>query len=164
MELLKLLSANELVAQIISFLLLLFILRVFLWKRFLKVLDDRREKVALDIKEIEDTRAGLDRIKADYNARLNEIEKTAKAKTEEAIAEGRRIAEEVRQGAERDAQKFIENAKAAIADELARAKEELKGQIVDLTIDAAEKVVEAKLTEKADRKIVEGFLKNMGNL
>ena len=41
-ELLKLLSGSEIVAQIISFLLLFFLLRAFAWKRFLAVLDARR--------------------------------------------------------------------------------------------------------------------------
>lgn len=161
MELLKLLNANEVVAQVISFLLLLFILRKFLWSKFLKVLDDRRARISADLQKIEDARAEVERIKADYNTRLDGIEKTSKAKTEEAIAEGRRISEELRQKAERDAQKFIENARAAIDGEITKAKDELKDDIVDITIKIAEKVIEEKLTEGADRKIVEEFLKRI---
>lgn len=161
MELLKLLNANEVVAQVISFLLLLFILRKFLWSKFLKVLDDRRARISADLQKIEDAKAEVERIKADYNTRLDGIEKTSKAKTEEAIAEGRRISEELRQKAERDAQKFIENARAAIDGEIAKAKDELKDDIVDITIKIAEKVIEEKLTEGADRKIVEEFLKRI---
>jgi F0F1-type ATP synthase membrane subunit b/b' len=56
MELLKLLSGSEIVAQIISFLVLLFILRIFLWDKVLKVLDNRRERIASEFKQIEDTK------------------------------------------------------------------------------------------------------------
>ena len=161
MELLKLLSGNEIIAQIISFLLLLVILRIFLWDRVLKILDARREKIALDLKKIDDAKLDVERLKSDYNRRLEEIEKEAKAKTEEAIAEGRRVAEELRHGAEDDTQRLVENAKATINDELARAKEELRDEIVDITISVAEKVIEEKLTEGADKKIVEEFLKKM---
>ncbi len=164
MELLKLLSANEIVAQVISFLLLLFILRKFLWKKFLKVLDDRRERIAQDLKRIEETRLEVEAIKADYNKRLGEIDETLRLKTEEAIAEGRRIAEELREGAEEDAKRFTEAAKAAIKDELAKAREELKGEIVDITINIAEKVIEEKLTEAGDRRLVEEFLKEAGDI
>jgi len=52
MELLKLLSANEIVAQIISFLLVFTLLRIFVWKHFLKILDDRRDRIASELKVI----------------------------------------------------------------------------------------------------------------
>ncbi len=49
MELLKLLSTNEIVAQVLSFLILLFLLRKFAWKKILKILDERKEKIALEL-------------------------------------------------------------------------------------------------------------------
>jgi len=119
MELLKLLSANEIVAQTICFLVLLLILRKFLWGKFLKVLDDRRDRIASELKAIDDARADVERARIEYETKLSQIEKAAKAKTEEAIAEGRRVAEELRQGAEANAEKLIDNANAAIQDELA---------------------------------------------
>jgi F-type H+-transporting ATPase subunit b len=161
MELLKLLSANEIVAQVISFLLLLFILRKFLWNKFTKVLDDRRDRVASELLKIEDAKADVERIKADYNVKLDGIEKAAKEKMEEAIAEGRRISEELRQGAERDGQKMIDSAKLAIEGEISKAKDQLKDDIVDITIGIAEKVIEEKLTEGADKRIVEEFIKRI---
>ena len=62
MEILKLLSANEIVAQILSFLLLLAILRIFAWKRLLKLLDDRRESIALEFRKIEDAQSAATRL------------------------------------------------------------------------------------------------------
>jgi F-type H+-transporting ATPase subunit b len=161
MELLKLLSANEVVAQIISFLLLLIIMRLLVWKKFLKVLDDRKNKVASESKNIEETKKEIEKLKSDYERKLDQITETAKLKMQDAIAEGKRIAQEIKQGAELDSQKIIKNAEEAIKDELARARDVLRDDIVNLTISAAEKVVGEKLTDAEDKKLVEGFLKQV---
>jgi len=161
MELLKLLSANEIVAQIISFLLLLIIMRLLVWKKFLKVLDDRRNKVASEFKNIENAKNEIEKLKSDYERKLDQIAETAKLKMQDAIAEGKRIAQEIKQGAELDSQRIIKNADEAIKDELARARDVLRDDIVNLTISAAEKVVGEKLTEDEDKKLVEDFLKQV---
>ena len=46
MDLLKQFSTNEIFAQIVGFLLLLFLLRAFAWKKLLRLLDDRRERIS----------------------------------------------------------------------------------------------------------------------
>jgi len=161
MELLKLLSANEIAAQVVSFLLLLFLLRRYMWKPFLKVLDTRGRTVSDELKKIEDTKLEVEKMKADYEDKLSHIEDTARAKVEEAIREGRRVTDEIRADADDKAKKMIENAKAIINDELGKAKEDLRETVVDLALGAAEKVIDEKLTSDGDRKLVKDFLKNV---
>jgi len=161
MELLKLLNANEVVVQIINFLLLLFILRILLWKRFLKILDDRKERIAAEIKKGQDSSAEAARIKSQYESQLALIDAEARKRVQEALAEARKITEEVRKKAHEEAQEVINNAKANIKHELAFAKEELKDQIIDLTLAAAQDVIQDKLTEKQDRKIIKDFLDHL---
>ena len=124
MELLKLLDGSQIVAQIISFLILFFILRTLVWKRFLKVLDDRHERLASEFKAIEDSKAEVASLKSDYEAHLDNIDQIAKAKLEEAVSEGKRIAEEIRQNANAEALQIIEKTDEAIKQELSRAREE----------------------------------------
>lgn len=158
MELLKLLSASEIFAQVISFLLLLFLLRVFFWKKMLGLLDARKERIAAGIKKIEDSQREVAKLKSDYETKLDEIEITAKARIQEALEQGRKITEEVRKKAHEEAQDIIENSRANIKFELGKAKEELKEQIIDLTIKATESIIQEKLTEEDDKKLVGDFL------
>ena len=159
MELLKLLSANEIVAQALAFLLLLGILRAVFWKRFLKVLDDRRERIASEFKMIESARQETERIRQDYEKKLGDIDETARNRMQEAINEGRRIADEIRDNASKEGDKLVENARITIKADLAKAKEEIKNEMVDLVIDVAGKVVQEKLSEEEDKKLVEYFIK-----
>jgi F-type H+-transporting ATPase subunit b len=161
MELLKLLSASEIVAQIVNFLLLLFILRLFFWKRILKLLDDRKAKIASEFKNIEEAKKGVEDLKAEYDGKLNSIEAIAKVKIQEAVDESKVQAIEIIKKANLEAQKNIDSAKVDIKYEIRKAKEQLKEEIVDLTISAVEGVIKEKLTEADDKKIVEEFLKDI---
>jgi F-type H+-transporting ATPase subunit b len=162
MELLKLLNANELVSQIVCFLILLAIMRVFLWKKFLGIIDKRREAVSSEFKNIDAMKASILLIKTEYEARLADIDDEARVRIQEATAEARKIAQEIHLKAEDDGEKLLENARANLKDEVAKAKEELKNEVVDLTIHIAEKVIQEKLSEKSDRRLVEDFIEGIG--
>jgi len=147
MELLKLLNSSEIVAQIISFLLLLSILRIFVWKKMLQLLDARKEKIASGLKRIEDTSLEVSKLKSAYELKLTLIEEEARAKIHRALEEGKKIREEVRKKAHEEAQDIIEDARTNIKYELSKAKEELKEQIVDLTINGMENLIGASSHE-----------------
>jgi F-type H+-transporting ATPase subunit b len=164
MELLKLLSTNEIVAQALSFLILLFLLRIFAWKRLLKLIDDRKERIALEFKQIRDAKEEITKAKAEYEEKLLKIEELAKIKIQEAVQQGKEITDEVRIQAHQEAQEIINNARDNIKYELAKAKEELKEQIVDLTISATKNVIQEKLTEERDKNIIREFLDEVDEL
>ena len=119
MDLLKQLTANEMVAQIISFLLLMGLLRVFAWKKLLKLLDDRRARIASDFKKIDDAQSAVERMKSDYDKKLAGIEADSRAKIQEAIAEGKKFSQEIRESARQEARAIMEKAQENIENEVA---------------------------------------------
>ena len=164
MELLKLLSASEIAAQIISFLILLFILRKFAWKRILSLLDQRSEKIAAELQSAETANLEIKQLKAEYEAQVHSIDLLANEKIKEAVSEGRKITEEIKKKAQAEAREILEAADEDIRQEIRKAKEELKTHIVELTISATENIIEKKLTAKDERKLVEDFLESMDKL
>lgn len=161
MELLKLLNTSEIIAQIISFLFLFFLLRLFLWKRLLGLIDSRKEKIAAEFRRIEDNKSEISKLKSDYQSKIDLIEDLTKARIQEAVIEGRKITEEIRKKARQDAQDIIENARENIKYELLKAKEELRDEIVDLTISTAESLIKDRLTEDDDKRLVRDFLEQI---
>lgn len=155
------LDFQQILTQIAGFLVLLALLKAFFWKPMLSLLDQRRDRIASEFKNIEDTKAELAKLKAEYEARLTLIEETAHQKIKEAIEEGKRIGTEMKAKAEAQAQQIIVSARENIAQELSRAKQELKAQIVDLALRATESVILEKLTAEHDKKIVEDFLEKI---
>ena len=161
MDLLKLLSANEIVAQVVCFLILLAVLRATFWKKILASLDARKERIASEFKHIEDAKRQTETLRSDYESRLAHIADEAREKINEALAEGRRLGDEIRDRAEKDAARVLENSKQSIKAEMAQAKEELKNEIVDLTIAVTEKIIQEKYTEADDKRLIEDFLKGL---
>ncbi|MCX5701112.1 MAG: F0F1 ATP synthase subunit B [Candidatus Omnitrophica bacterium] len=164
MELLKLLSANEIVAQVISFLILLILLRVFVWKRILGLLDKRKERIILEFKKIEEANKQIEELKAEYNLKISDIDQLAKQKIQDSLMQAKLILEEARKSGHLAAQEILDGAKANIKFELAKAKDELKNEIIDLTIKATENIIQEKLTEDGDRKLINDFLEGVDKL
>lgn len=158
MDLSQFFNLKEIIAQIASFLVLVVILKFAFWSKILKFLDARKERIASEFKKIEEAKSAVDKLQADYQARMDEIEALAQKKILEAVAEGRKITDEVRKSAHLEAQGIIENARQNIKHELTKAKEELKDKVIDLTISVAEDIIREKLTESQDRKLVREFL------
>ena len=153
------LNLTELSVQIFNFLLLFFLLRKFLWKKFLGILDERREKIAKEFKTIEDSKSEIVRLKNDYTQKLDQIEETARARIQSAVSDGQRIAAELQQQARVEAQKILASAKEDIQFELKKTKEELKLNVIDLTLRATERLIQEKLNPETDKKLVENLLK-----
>jgi len=164
MELLKSLSTNEIVAQVVSFLLLLTLLRIFAWKKLLKMLDDRRERIASEFRKIEDAQSAVEKLRADYDKRLAGIEAEARAKIQEAVAEGKKVSQEIREGARQEARTILDKAQENIEMEVSKAKQELKEKVVELTLGTTEKLLKEKITGEKDRKLASDFLDELENV
>ncbi|MDD5269904.1 MAG: F0F1 ATP synthase subunit B [Candidatus Omnitrophica bacterium] len=158
MELLRSLSANEIVAQVVSFLLLLTLLRIFAWKKLLKMLDDRRERIASEFRRIDEAQSAVEKLKADYDKRLAGIEAEARAKIQEAVAEGKKVSQEIREGARQEARAILDKAQENIEIEVSKAKQELKEKVVELTLGTTEKLLKEKITDEKDRRLASDFL------
>ena len=128
-----------LVAQIINFLILFFVLSKLLYKPLLKILDERKRK-------IEDSLKGARKIE-ERLAKLEEKEKdvlrSAFAKADEekdkiveiAQEEKKRIISEAKQAGEKEVQKAIEKIKAGEEESRRNLKKEFVGEVVnELTI------------------------------
>ncbi|MBU1726613.1 MAG: F0F1 ATP synthase subunit B [Candidatus Omnitrophica bacterium] len=164
MDLIKLLSADEIVAQVLSFLVLFLLMRIFFWKRFLGLLDARKQRIASELKKIDDAKAEVAQMNIEYQAKLAAIEELAQKRIQEAVADGRKITDEVRKKAHEEAQDIINNAKDNIRYEIGKAKEELKENVVDLTVVATEALIREKLTGEDDKRLVREFLDRMDQL
>lgn len=164
MELLKLLSTNEIVAQILSFLLLFILLRIFVWRRLLGLLDQRKARIASELKKIQDSQGEVARLKSEYEIQLSQIEDKARQIMQEAVEEGKKATQEIIKKAHEDSEDILENARKSVKYELAKAKEELKEKIIDLTISATENIIKDRFTGEDDRRLVNDFLEKVDRI
>ena len=133
---------------LITFLVLLFILRKFAWKPILGAVSDREEGIKNALASAENARKEMENLQADNERILQE----ARAEREAMLKDAREIREQTIAKAETEAQekasKIIEKAQAAIESEKKAAMAELKSHVAGLSIDIAEKVVRGELSNK----------------
>ncbi len=144
---------------VITFLLLLFIMRKFAWKPILGAVSDREEGIKNALASAENARKEMENLQADNERILQE----ARAEREAMLKDAREIREQTIAKAETEAQekasKIIEKAQAAIESEKKAAMAELKSHVAGLSIDIAEKVVREELSSKDKQlKLVEEML------
>jgi len=161
MELLKLLSANELVAQIVNFIILVMLMRALGWKKILGFIDARRERIAAEFDAIERQKAEMASMKLELQEKMKSIEATAARRMAEAANEANETAENIKKEARREAERIIASANSNVQFEANKIKAELKDKMVELVVAAAEQVIAEKMDVDVDRKIVEEFIANM---
>jgi F-type H+-transporting ATPase subunit b len=161
MELLKMLSGSEILAQIVGFFLLLLLLRIFAWKKILGLLDQRKEKIATEFSQIDDAKRKIAQLKSDYEDKIAHIDALAQAKINEAVEQAKAASAQIRKKAHEEAQDIIIDARQQVKYEVSKVQEQLKEKIVDIALGAARSVIQEKLTEDQDRKIVEDFIREV---
>jgi F-type H+-transporting ATPase subunit b len=152
---------QQILSQTVSFFLLFLVLRRFAWGPLLKVLDERKHKIEGEFRHAAAQREELARLQAEYGQRLTKIEDEARVKLQQAIVEGKRIAQEIQEQARTQSYQLVTKSKETIELELAKAKVTLRDQVAAMTVDAVEKVLKRKLDEKTDRDLVDGVLKDL---
>jgi len=154
-------NISEIIAQLITFLILFFLLRAFAWKKILKLLDERGKKISSEFDKIDEAKVEIEKMKFDYEEKLKAIEDAASVKIQEAIAEGKNITQELKQQAHKEAEKILQTAKTDIQNEIIKSKEELKEEVADIVIKATERLMEEKITEEKDKKLVRYFVEGI---
>ncbi len=160
----NLIDIRQVVTQIIGFLLMLWLLRKYAWGPLLTVLEARRNRIAGDFKEAERKKTEAQELKTRYENELRGIDAQARQRLQEAVAEGQRVAGEIKTQAQADAQSRLERAQEDIMREREKAKELLKEQVVALSMRTAEKILRQKLDDPTQRKLVGEFVDEVGAL
>lgn len=154
-------SLAQLVTHAIGFLITLWILKKFAWGPLLAMMDERREKIVGEFQKIEDDKTEVDKLAADYEGKLKDIDNERRAKLVEGVNEGKKVAEEIKRAAHAEARKINEKAKLDLAQDVAKAKVELKSDMVVLTMAAAEKIIREKLDDAKHRELIADFIDNV---
>jgi len=155
------LNVAQFISQVVSFGLLLLLLRMFAYKPIMRMMDTRAQKINESLEAGE--RAKLEALNA---------EKEVTKKIEEASAEGHKIvdqavkaAEEVRHRAEQDARKqaeaIIDKARVEIEHEKEEALSELRRDVADLAVTVAGRTLGQSLDSKMQQQIIDEALKEV---
>lgn len=158
----NLIDIRQVITQILGFLLMLAILRKFAWGPVLAMLDERRTKIADSFAEAERRQAAADATRTQLESELRNIEAQARQKLLDGVAEGQKVAAEIKSQAQAEAQQRLERAQDDIAREGEKAKELLKEQTISLALRTAEKILRKNLDDPTQRKLAADYIDELG--
>ena len=150
-----------LVAQMLNFLILVVVLRLVAYKPIVKMLEERSQRIAGSIKKADEDAAAAEATLKEYKAQLA----TARTKAQEIMdkAEKRAQDEHVEkiQATQAEIKQMKDNAKAEMQRERAQAVEVLKGQMVALSMAAAQKIVSKNMDAAENEALVSEFIEQL---
>ena len=134
--------------QIILFVALLLLLRKFAWKPILNAVEEREENIKSALEGAERAKQEMLNLQADNEKILKEARIERDALLKEAREMKDNIVNQAKEEAQVQANKLMEQTKAAIENEKAKAISDMKKQMGDLSVAIAEKVVKKELSDK----------------
>lgn len=147
-----------LIAQLINFGLLLVVMRLFLYKPVLKLLDERKRRIQEGLERAE--QAAEQALASEGEARRALEE--ARAEGQQAVARAQeaalRLRGELEERARADADQIVQRAREEVRTERDQAIQQLRAEFTDLTIAAAERVIGQSLDRAAHQRLIDEVL------
>jgi F-type H+-transporting ATPase subunit b len=150
-------------AQIISFLLLVWILAKFAWKPLMAMMEKRRLFIQENLAQAEAERKEAERIQREYKEEMRQARQEAQGIIEQAAKTGEQRAAEIVEEARRETEKLKASALADIEREREKAVSDVKAQVAGLSITVAEKLLRAKLDLSDQADLVDQFIQEIGD-
>ena len=147
-----------LVAQVVNFLVLLFLLKKFLYKPVLELLAKRRAAIAESIANTERIAQELKSIESRKIAEVEKAKKEADVIIEQARIAAKARGEELFNEAEKRVEKLIKDAGQRIEEDRANMMADVAGEVKELVFLATEKVLRERLPVSANERFVEGAI------
>ena len=151
----------DIAIHLVNILVLYVLLRVLIWKPVRQFMAGREERVAAQMEQARALQAEAEKIKADYDARLVDVQATC----DKMLSEGRMAAQATGQKyidkARTQADAILSEARAQADEEKRRAMDEVKEELADLAVDMASRVL--RFDEQTRRNILLGTGTKNGN-
>ncbi|MEC4048229.1 F0F1 ATP synthase subunit B [Flavobacterium sp. SUN046] len=152
-------SLGLFIMQTILFLALVFLLKKFAWKPILDAVNEREEGIKNALQSAENAKKEMQNLKSDNEKLLADARSERDAMMKEAREIKDKMINDAKAEAQAQGQKLIDQAKAAITSEKNAAMADLKNQVSSLSLEIAEKLLKAELSNKdSQTKLVEKML------
>ncbi len=151
-------NAPALIASIVNFVILFIILRMLLFKPIMRMLDERRDRIAEGLNAAEKARAEAAQAEVNIQAQLDASRREGQELVANAQQIATRLQAEAREQAARDREAGLERARAEIQLERDRAIADLRQEFASVAVSAAERVINQSLDREAHRRIIDEAL------
>lgn len=145
-----------------SFLLLIFLVKKYAWGNISSILDERAEKISSDIDGAEEARKKAEELASKREAELAGSRTEAKTIIENAKETAEKSKADILAEAKLEAGRLKEKANQEIAQNKAEALQSVKGDVADLTISLAGKIISQNLDGQTHKELIDQYIDQLG--
>ncbi len=162
-EYLELISLNvwHIVAAILNLLILMLIVKKFLFAPVQRIMAERQSQVDTLYSDAEGAKSAAEADRALYEEKLAGAEKEAEEVLRRAAVRADRVSEEILADANAKAAEKLKKADADIAQEKKKAVNEIKDEISGMSMDIAEAVVGREIKEEDHKALIDSFIDSL---
>lgn len=150
-----------LIAQIINFLILLFVLYRFAYKPILSLMHKREKKIEDSLKNADKIQKELVDLEEKKAKEIQEARIKSQAIIDQASKSGDKLKEELKAEAKKESEEIVKKAKEEI--EIAKNKmvSDAKKEVAEMVVSVSEKIIKKNLDDKANQALIEDTIKEI---
>ena len=148
---------------LVTFILLLVLLKKVAWKPILTALDNRAKGIEDSLNRAEKANEEAQKILDENRASLSKAEEESKKIIDQSRSYGDGLKEQMLKESKIQAQKIISDATDEIERQKQSAFEELKNQIAEISVNAAEKIMKESIDMEKNKQLVNKYLNEISN-
>jgi F-type H+-transporting ATPase subunit b len=152
------------VAQIVNFVILFGLLYLVAYKPIMRMLDERSRKIKESVEQAEAVKEQAAGAEDEIKKQLEVAGREGQERIAKAVRRGEEVKKKAQEEARQESEAIIARARTDINRERDEAIGELRKEFADLTILAAEKVIDRSLDEEAHRELIDKVLKESSDL
>lgn len=157
-------DAGLMLTTIITFLLLVFVLKKNAWGPILSGLNAREDKIRTDLDRAEKAQADAEALRQKYESQLAEAQRTIQEMVLEAKRDGERTRAELVSAAKAESEKLLEKGRRDLAGETDKLKAELRHEVAGLSVAIAEKILNRAVDKKTQEDVLKDSLKQISGV
>lgn len=146
---------------IITFTLLLIVLRKFAWKPILQSLQQREETIRHAIERAEQAKSDAEKLIEENRKQLARAEAEGHRILGESRSLAEKLKEEIIEKANQQSRRMVDQAKEEIERDKQTALSQLRTEVANLAISAAERILDESIDEAKHRKLIDTYLKEL---
>jgi F-type H+-transporting ATPase subunit b len=143
-----------LIEQGLAFLILVAILAKFVYPTLIKAIDSRRDQIEAGLKEAKDAQAASERAQEQTGKLLEDARKEADALIARAGQEANALVADAEEKAKARAEQIVADARTQLQADISKARQELKAETVKLVAVATEQIIGEKLDTTKDAALI----------
>ncbi|GHA65977.1 F0F1 ATP synthase subunit B [Pontibacter akesuensis] len=148
--------------QVVTFLIVLFLLSKFAWKPIMQALNERENSIEEALRSAEKAKLEMQSLKADNEKLLAEARLERDKILTEANEAGNNMIEAARQKANEEGARMIVQAREAIENEKQAAITEVKNMAASLSLEIAEQILRRELSDKnAQQALAQDYIREV---